>query len=161
MSSWETANSVVSTISRKVGVSRSSVWSAPGLGSSGKSPGFIPMISNSVMPPLMVVAFVSVAVISTSLLDRRRTMSPSSLAESTTSPGSSTFASMLVVMPISVVAGKRQAEALGFHQDAFQHRNGAALGDLALDTPATALDSRVRSQIIFMRKFSFVWIFEK
>ena len=101
MSSWETANSVVSTISRKVGVSRSSVWSAPGLGSSGKSPGFIPMISNSVMPPLMVVAFVSVAVISTSLLDRRRTMSPSSLAESTTSPGSSTFASMLVVMPIS------------------------------------------------------------
>lgn len=51
-------------------------------------------------------------------------------AESTTSPGSSTFASMLVGdAHFQVVAGKRQAEALGFHQDAFQHRNGAALGD--------------------------------
>ena len=28
-----------------------------------------------------------------------------------------------------IIAGKRQAEALRFHQDAFQHRNGAALGD--------------------------------
>ena len=61
----------------------------------------MPITSYSVMPPLIVVAFVSDTVISISSEFNRRTMSPNSFAGRTISPGDRTLASMVVVMPIS------------------------------------------------------------
>ena len=59
-------------------------------------------MSNSALPPRMwAVPFIAV-VTSTSSAAIRRTRSPNSLAGITASPGSITFASMVVMMAISV-----------------------------------------------------------
>ena len=110
----------------------------------------MPAILNSGMPPFTVALLVSLTLISISSLVSPRMISPSSFAESTVSPGVKTLASMLVVMPIS----RSYPVSVSWKPSAFSRMPSSTGIELrcvtALDTPDTAADRRVRSQMIFM-----------